>query len=189
MKRLLCLLVVLLVLVPLAVGQKDRPGSKDHPLFTRMPGFFITSYTETEFDSYGFTLTEAGKDIKKAVEGRTFKLSYGPGPGITRPSALQIVRNYQQAAEKIGGKTLWDAGANGGAVRNTTIQIVKGDSEVWTWIRAYPSSYEMVIVEKKAMRQDVVADATTFANDLRNTGKVAIYGIYFDTAKAELKPE
>jgi OOP family OmpA-OmpF porin len=66
---------------------------------------------------------------------------------------------------------------------------VKGDSEVWTWIKAYPSTYSVLIVEKKAMRQDVVADATSFANDLRNTGKVAIYGIYFDTGKADLKPE
>ena len=39
------------------------------------------------------------------------------------------------------------------------------------------------------MTQHVVADAASIKNDLKATGHVAVYGIYFDTGKAVLKPE
>ena len=39
------------------------------------------------------------------------------------------------------------------------------------------------------MKQHIVADAASFANDLKATGHVAVYGIYFDTGKSVLKPE
>jgi OmpA-OmpF porin, OOP family len=35
----------------------------------------------------------------------------------------------------------------------------------------------------------VVADASSLATSIKLTGKVAIYGIYFDTGKSVLKPE
>jgi outer membrane protein OmpA-like peptidoglycan-associated protein len=44
-------------------------------------------------------------------------------------------------------------------------------------------------VEREAMKQDVVADAAAWANDLNTTGHVAVGGIYFDTGKSELKGE
>jgi OmpA-OmpF porin, OOP family len=44
-------------------------------------------------------------------------------------------------------------------------------------------------VEKKAMAQDIVANADVFSNDLKATGHSAVYGIYFDTGKSEIKPE
>jgi outer membrane protein OmpA-like peptidoglycan-associated protein len=39
------------------------------------------------------------------------------------------------------------------------------------------------------MNQDVVANAASLAGSIKDAGKVAIYGIYFDTAKAVIKPE
>ena len=39
------------------------------------------------------------------------------------------------------------------------------------------------------MKQHVVADAAAMSNDLRATGHVAVYGIFFDTGKAVVKPE
>lgn len=39
------------------------------------------------------------------------------------------------------------------------------------------------------MKQEIVANAETFSNDLRSTGHVAVYGIFFDTNKADIKPE
>lgn len=32
----------------------DKPGSQDHPLFTRMPGFLIAQYKTAEFDRAEF---------------------------------------------------------------------------------------------------------------------------------------
>ena len=39
------------------------------------------------------------------------------------------------------------------------------------------------------MQQHIVADAASFANDLKSTGHVAVYGIYFDTGKSVVKPD
>ena len=39
------------------------------------------------------------------------------------------------------------------------------------------------------MQQDVTADANSMASSIKETGKIALYGIYFDTGKSDLKPE
>ena len=45
------------------------------------------------------------------------------------------------------------------------------------------------VIEKQAMQQEVTIDAGAMARDIGESGRVAIYGIYFDTGRAELKPE
>ena len=52
-----------------------------------------------------------------------------------------------------------------------------------------PSEWNLTIVEKQAMAQDIEASAAAFAGDIRSTGHAAVYGIYFDTGKSVLKPE
>ena len=49
--------------------------------------------------------------------------------------------------------------------------------------------YKVNIVEKQMMRQDVVANAESLAGIIKETGKAAVYGIYFDTGKSDIKPE
>ena len=39
------------------------------------------------------------------------------------------------------------------------------------------------------MQQEVTVDATTMAQGLKDAGSIAIYGIHFDTAKSDLKPD
>jgi OOP family OmpA-OmpF porin len=46
------------------------------------------------------------------------------------------------------------------------------------------------VVEARPMEAKMVTvDAATMAKDIASTGRVALYGLYFDTDKAELKPE
>lgn len=45
------------------------------------------------------------------------------------------------------------------------------------------------MVIKQKMKQDVIADAKSLENKIEKTGSVAVYGIYFDTGKSEIKPE
>ncbi len=47
----------------------------------------------------------------------------------------------------------------------------------------------VTIIEKQLMKQDVAASAESFASSIKESGKAAVYGIYFDTGKAEIKPE
>ena len=46
------------------------------------------------------------------------------------------------------------------------------------------------VVEDKPMEAKMVTvDATKMAKDIATTGRVALYGLYFDTDKADLKPK
>ena len=47
----------------------------------------------------------------------------------------------------------------------------------------------MTILERAAMAQDMEANANMFSADIKSTGHVATYGILFDVAKSEIKPE
>ncbi len=72
---------------------------------------------------------------------------------------------------------------------NSTIKLEKGGKETWVEVRAWPTLYALTIVEKEVMKQEVEANAEAMGNDINTTGHVSIYGIYFDTGKAEIKPE
>ena len=39
------------------------------------------------------------------------------------------------------------------------------------------------------MEQEIVANAEAMGNDINSTGHVSVYGIFFDSGKAEIKPE
>ena len=67
--------------------------------------------------------------------------------------------------------------------------LQKEGKETWVEVRSYNNMYRLSIVEKAIMKQDIVANAEAMGNDINTTGHVSIYGIYFDTAKSELKPE
>jgi OOP family OmpA-OmpF porin len=103
---------------------------------------------------------------------------------VTQPSALQIHRNYQNAARSAGGKVLIDE--NG----YSTILLNKGGKELWMEIHTTVDYvYDLTIIEKEAMKQEVTLDAAGMASSIADTGSVAIYGINFDTAKSDIKPE
>jgi len=172
-----------------AFGQTDVKGSKDYPGISRMPGYYIDSYDESKFDSFEFTVTQGGKTAKQAVEGHLYNIKYQRKKDTEPVSALQIRRNYQNAARAAGGQVLHDDGGQG---PRTTIRIAKGGSETWAEIfiaSVGPDIYIVHIVEKQAMAQDVSIDAAAMASSIADTGRVAIYGINFDTAKSDIKPE
>jgi len=164
---------------------EDHPGGKDPKLFTRMPGYYIYNSTELAFDRYEFTIA---KDQKEAVEGYHLYVNYYAKQGTQFPSGLQIVRNYVNAAQAIGGEKLYSY--EDGGTEYAIIKVVVPEAEVWVEVAAAGNGmYSVNLIEKQAMKQDVVADAASMASSLGVTGKVAIYGIYFDTDKAEIKAE
>jgi outer membrane protein OmpA-like peptidoglycan-associated protein len=182
--------LVALTAVPFAFGQTDRPGSKDYPGMSRMPGYYITEYAESQFDSYSFKVKEGDKDKQRPVEGRRFNYQYRLQQNAVPASALQIVRNFQNAARSAGGQVLLESGEGNG--RETTLRLAKGASEVWIEVHAISGVdkiYWLVIVEKQAMQQDVTLDASAMAKDIGETGRVAVYGIHFDTGKSEMTPD
>ena len=163
-------------------GQGDEKGSKDHPAFTRMPGFRIRSYAEREFDSNS---VRVGTETK-SVEGRKFSIGYElAADSQPVPSPVQIVRNFAQATKKAGGEVLAEDGGS------ATLRLTAHGQKIWATLGVDGSGrfYTLTIVEEGGMRQDVAATAEAMAKKLASTGHVAMYGIFFDTDKASLKAE
>jgi len=188
-KGLLHLLFCVFVasLAPLALAQDDAAGSQDPPGMTRMASYYIRDYTVTEFDSYTFKVTVNNRTEDKAVEGKHYEIRYDLKDGANTPSPLQVIRNYQNAVRAAGGQVV-NQGED-----ETTIHMVRGSSETWARIEVgnVPSGVPvtMNIIVKQAMKQEVTMDAAQMASGLSENGEIAIYGIYFDTGKSDVKPE
>ncbi len=183
MKRILSIVLSILCFATLGTAQqKDDKNCKDHPLFTRMPDSWIHHCKEREFDSFEFFVE---KKKKVTVEGHLWQIWYYPqATAKTKPSEIQILRNFENAMQSLGGTTLYKEKAR------ETLQLLKDGKEVWVEVTAdFTGKYTLSILEKKAMEQDIVASADAFWNSLKATGHVVVEGIYFDTGKSVLKPE
>ncbi len=168
---------------------QDDPACQDHPAFTRMPHYYLRDKrfdcVETAFDAHRFRV---GPKEEVTVEGRKLVLKYEFDRSGPTPSPLQIQRNYASAAKAAGGEVL-SVGED--SYRELHAKLVKGEQEIWVHLRSLNQGGKVFLtfIEREAMRQDVVAKAETLASDLKATGKVAVHGIFFDTAMAELKPD
>lgn len=186
-QRALVYAIASAALSAVALAQSDAAGSQDPPGMNRMASYYIADYTVTEFDSYTFKTTVNNREVDKAVEGKHFEIRYNLKDNVPTPSELQVLRNYQNAARAAGGQVMFQG------EDETTIRIVRGGSETWAHIEVgnIPSGVPVFIhmIVKQAMTQEVTMDAAQMATGLSENGEIAIYGIYFDTGKSDLKPE
>ena len=174
--------ILLTFTLPAQAQQQDFKGSKDHPLLTRMPDFYISSYKEAEFEAYRFI----GTDKKyENIEGRKYYIEYKLVTGKPEPGELKIRRNVQDALKKIGGKVLFDDNFN----KVSTILVQKDGKETWLEIRSFNNMYRLNIIERQMMQQEIVANADAMGNDINSSGHVAVYGILFDTGKSDINTE
>jgi OOP family OmpA-OmpF porin len=187
-KRILFALTALAVLVsrgaPPAAAQ-DAKGCQDHPLFTGMPDFVIANCKVNDFDFFEFDVTKDGRLEKVRVEGRKTVIDYRLKAGAAKPGQLEIIQNHANAIKAIGGAVLRQQ------TGVATVMVGKGGKEAWAKVLAGQAgtTYELTIVERTVIAQEVAADATGMAREIGDTGRVPVYGIYFDFNKADLKPE
>lgn len=169
-------------LIPSILAQ-DVEGSKDHPLFTRLPNYYIDNYKVSEFDAYDAFVDNDGS--YKTVEGRKFYINYYFKEGTKYLSEGQIKGNYREAFKKIGGVIHYEDSYN------LYMSLEKGGKVTWVHVGPWNGGQGIAlhIVEEKAMEQYIVADAETLAKEISLTGKVAVYGIHFDTGKAVVKSD
>lgn len=182
-KSSIVLLGLILVLATAGFAQqKDDPKCQDHPMFTRMPDSWIHSCIEKEFDAYAFPIA---KGKTESVEGHLWRINYYPQASAkAKPSELQIQRNFENAIKGLGGQALY---AEKSA---STYKLVKDGREIWVQVRSeFTGKYFLTIVQREAMVQDIKATAELLAKGLKTEGHIAVEGIYFDTGKADLKPE
>jgi OOP family OmpA-OmpF porin len=181
-KMTTCVLLTSLLLVNVVIADADAEGCRDHPLLTRMPNFYIQDCEMRDFDQMDF-VNKQGEET--TVEGKKYYISHYVNSDAQPPSEIQILRNFTNAIQKIGGTKTYEDRSD------VYLKLEKGDIITWIHVHTWNdgAGYDLNIVEEARMAQDIVADANSMAQDIKMTGKVAIYGIYFDFNKADVKPE
>jgi outer membrane protein OmpA-like peptidoglycan-associated protein len=177
------LILILLLVLSCTLSAQDVAGSKDHPLFNRMPGYKIDTYEEKEFGVYDKFRDKNGKET--SVEGHYYFISYYINKGEKAASDDEVIRNFKNAVTKIGGKVIYQK------KDDVYLDLVKDNKETWVRVRTKNrgAGYQMWIIDKALMEQNIVADPKVMSDDIEKTGRVAIYGIYFNTDSYKIKPE
>jgi outer membrane protein OmpA-like peptidoglycan-associated protein len=206
--------VVLAVVATGTALGADVGGSKDHPLVSRYPGSTITGYRTAEFDEFTLPLGKVKPDstFEKAqhLEGKVTAIHYQTP---AERSILEVYRNYETALKAAGFQTLFACAHNAECGRgdptlwrpmgdtswesdqqrylSAKLSRPEGDVYLSLHISSYGSVYaEVYVVEVKPMESGLVkVNAAAMASSIANTGSVAIYGINFDTAKSDIKPD
>ncbi|HEX8701333.1 MAG TPA: OmpA family protein [Myxococcaceae bacterium] len=184
-------------------------GAKDHPLLTRFESARLVGYDVKKFDELALP---AGKIIRGKDNEAQFENSVTIEGKITRiaynypkdRSALEVMRNYQAAMEKAGVKPVFscvkEACADGFGEKISQrmgSHFVQGGEAVSSpFIYGRRDSRYLL---SKGVRSDgsqvyvalyvVQPVAEDMAKRIASEGKVAIYGVYFDTDKAGIQPE
>ena len=167
--RLIPIVFALLAAAVPARGQ-DAEGSKDHPMFSRMPGYTIGEYDAQDFGAFDYWLNANADPIKK-VEGKYWKLRYQLPEGAKKAGPIQIGRNYTDLIIKRGGKKAYEALNSEGGTTVATLPV-GGGRTLWLSVEVHNSGevYELYIVEEADMKQDVEFTAGELAEALKTKG-------------------
>jgi len=191
----------------------------DHPMIKRYPGSDVfggdNAITVAQFDEFDLVAgpIKNGKPTKTLhLEGKVF---FAPYSNPNDRSVLEIYRNYSQELQKAGFQTLFACnGAEcGGDTEMETVKprfyatqdagwsnrylaakLSRAEGDVYVSLMVHAQGRvgggsDLYVIEVKPMENKDLVDAASLATDISSTGHVAVYGIYFDTGKAELKPE
>lgn len=214
--RLMAGLLVVMFSVAVQAAAGDVKGSADHPLTGRFEGSVIKYYKAVDFDAYtvltGPVRKQGAAQQSSRVEGKVTRIAYDLPPGAT---LLEIVRNFEIRLRDAGFDILYrcvakDCGLM--AFRYTTEVLPAPHMDVDPWKYHYLASrfkraggdvyatvlasrsgsgktkIQVIVAEEQAMDYKMV-DAEQMAKGLAADGHIALYNIFFDTGKADLKPE
>jgi outer membrane protein OmpA-like peptidoglycan-associated protein len=160
--------------------EQDAEGCKDSPLIQRMPGSTIATCDHKEFDSVEMPVGKNadGDPVTKNIEGEVWTWSLNNREGL---SDVQVYRNFLNALQKAN----WNLDFQG---PNSQITAHKNSDYVFM-DNMNAGFYYQTIVHLKEMQQEVVIDAATLSNEIKQSGHVAVYGIHFNTGKADILPD
>jgi outer membrane protein OmpA-like peptidoglycan-associated protein len=154
---------------------QDRKGCQDSPLVTRFPGSVLINCIDKADNTYEFRNGPATQTVEGEFHFREYR---APETATT----AQLERNYITALRNAGYAIVFEAQGHDSFVGHMGK----------TWIRIYIRSdagMEETIVTETALKQEVVATAAALTSGLGATGHTVVNGIYFDTGKADVKPE
>jgi len=193
---------------------RDVAGSKDFPGIGRFAGSVISGHQVRNFDVARMQAAPF-KDGKPSdtprLEGRITRIAYRTGAG---PSITEVSRNFETQLTKAGFAPLLDCDTDacGGIPFTEAIEALpipqmwvdgfnyhyfagrktENGRETYASVLVSENNHEiytqLTVAELGAIENKMV-DADTMAKGLREAGRIALYGIYFDTDKAVIRPE
>ncbi|MEL6265120.1 MAG: OmpA family protein [Pseudomonadota bacterium] len=209
------LALVLGLAAPAPAVAQDVAGSADHPLIGRFEGAVITGYDARAFDEYRFPQGPASGDLADTfatVEGVTTRIAYTVAGDA---SIAEVARAYAIRLEEAGFETVFVCAddACGGArfaneverfplprmivdpfnfrYRGARRRVEGGETHaavLFSVDSARRVRVQVTVVETEAMTLRMV-DAAAMASEIAETGRVALYGIQFDTDESRIRPE
>jgi outer membrane protein OmpA-like peptidoglycan-associated protein len=199
---------------PALAQRGDVAGSRDFPGIGRFAGSVITGYQVKDFDAarlQAAPFRDGKASDARRLEGRVTRIAYRTNPG---PSILEVSRNFESQLAKAGFETLiaCDADPCGGIPFVESVDAlpipqmwidgfdyryyagrkVEGGRETFAAVLVSENNddiYAQLTVAVVGAIENKMVDAAAMAKGLGEKGHVALYGIYFDTDKAVIKPE
>jgi len=200
--------------VPASAQTRDVAGSRDYPGIGRFAGSVITGYAVKDFDAtrmQAASFRDGQPTDARRLEGRIVRIAYRTNPG---PSILEVSRNFETQLAKAGFEILLacDTDTCGGIPFTESIDTLpvpqmwvdgfnyryfagrktEGGRETYASVLVSQNNQDItaqVTVAELGAIANKMVDAAAMAKGLGETGHIALYGIYFDTDKAVLKPE
>lgn len=190
MKKILLALFIVLSAAFISFAQEDAEGCKDHNLLTRLTNFYLVS-CEENFNELELRLDNNKTEMK---EGNLFSLDYAFNydAGEKPKSPLQIIKNYENAIVKNGGKMLYKNTNALDADLEATYYLSTKEKEYWVKLFRFggtPNEVErftLYILEMESMKQEI--EASEMFEAINKDGYIALY-INFETGKSDIKPE
>ncbi len=161
----------------------DAKGCQDSKVLTRLPGCRILRCRTAQYDMYEMPVAHpAGKPVeKKALEGEHEQIVYECSPGT---SPLEIARNAENAFRQAGFNIPFTD-----RYATTRFYVTAQKGAQWAHVAAAGRNYELNTIKIKEMEQAMKAGAEGWIDQINQNGRVSIYGINFDTAKATIRPD
>ena len=197
--------------------ENPRDADKDNPLLGRYPGARLNNYLKQDYETFVIppaTGAKAPHDGALSLVGDLTLHTYE----VYNVSTLKVYENYKHALNKAGFSILSyceldacgeervtsELGSSISANNNVYnywrksyyLVAKKGIGEYELYVALYVGGYEddvrvqQAVVKTEALENDLItvnSDGLKQALDAK--GKALIYGIYFDTAKADIKAE
>ena len=189
--RLSALMIMLWLTAAAGMAQQDAKGSADHPMLSRYPNSHITEYEKT-YNAVEMSVGGAPgtRPKKQSLEGQLTRIRYFHNDPNSQPSALQVIRNYQNAIRSVGGKVVYERLPRPNDGGETTLVAQFGGKEVWVRVRpeifsAPTQSYLLEILERESMEQKVTA--ARLLDELNKQGFTALY-LNFETNSWQIRP-
>jgi outer membrane protein OmpA-like peptidoglycan-associated protein len=118
---------------------------------------------------------------KQAIEG---ELEYLNFVCAKETSPLEIERNAENAFKASGFKIVFTD-----RYFTARFYVTAQKGPQWAYLAAVGNNYELYTVKTKEMEQAMKADAEGWIQQINQSGRVSVYGINFDTAKATIRPD